>query len=64
MFCVKLIIDDLPDVTTMEESEEPEKLDLPDVPTKKPVASNVEITPAESATKRKGLFFLTFLFSS
>uniref|UniRef100_A0A1J3FXE5 Vacuolar protein sorting-associated protein 20-like protein 1 n=1 Tax=Noccaea caerulescens TaxID=107243 RepID=A0A1J3FXE5_NOCCA len=51
----QLIIDDLPDVTTMEESEEPEKLILPDVPTKKPVASNVEITPAESATKRKVL---------
>uniref|UniRef100_A0A1J3J079 Vacuolar protein sorting-associated protein 20-like protein 1 n=1 Tax=Noccaea caerulescens TaxID=107243 RepID=A0A1J3J079_NOCCA len=51
----QLIIDDLPDVTTMEESEEPEKLILPDVPTKKPVASNVEITPAESATKSKVL---------
>jgi charged multivesicular body protein 6 len=51
----QIIIDDLPDVTTMEEFDEAEKLDLPDVPTKTPVVSNAEIAPAESATKRKVL---------
>ncbi|VVB17935.1 unnamed protein product [Arabis nemorensis] len=50
----QLIVDEMPDVPTVE-SEESEKLDLPDVPTKTPVPSNAEITPAESATKRKVL---------
>ncbi|CAN8251725.1 unnamed protein product [Cochlearia groenlandica] len=50
----QLIVDEMPEVPSME-SEESEKLDLPDVPTKTPVASNAEITPAESATKRKVL---------
>lgn len=56
MFCLKLIVDEMPEVPT-KESEESEKLDLPDVPTKAPVASNAEITPAESATKTKGFSF-------
>ncbi|CAH2043612.1 unnamed protein product [Thlaspi arvense] len=47
----QLIVDELPDVRTVE-SEESEKLDLPDVPTDTPVASK---TPAESATQRKVL---------
>lgn len=50
----QLIVDEMPEVPT-KESEESEKLDLPDVPTKTPVASNAEITPAESATKTKVL---------
>ncbi|XP_010491543.1 PREDICTED: vacuolar protein sorting-associated protein 20 homolog 2 [Camelina sativa] len=49
-----LIDEDMPEVPTTElVPEEPEKLDLPDVPTKAPVASNAEITPAP--TKRKVL---------
>ncbi|KAG7539103.1 Snf7 family [Arabidopsis suecica] len=50
----QLIVDEMPEVPT-KESEESDKLDLPDVPTKTPVASNAEITPAESATKTKVL---------
>lgn len=51
LFVIKLIVEDMPEVPTTElVPEEPEKLDLPDVPTKAPVASNAEITP----TKRKG----------
>ncbi|CAL9244764.1 unnamed protein product [Arabidopsis halleri] len=50
----QLTVDEMPQVPT-KESEESEKLDLPDVPTKTPVASNAEITPAESATKTKVL---------
>ncbi|CAH8280725.1 unnamed protein product [Arabidopsis lyrata] len=50
----QLIVDEMPQVPT-KESEESDKLDLPDVPTKTPVASNAEITPAESATKTKVL---------
>ncbi|XP_010444310.1 PREDICTED: vacuolar protein sorting-associated protein 20 homolog 1 [Camelina sativa] len=50
----QLIVDEMPEVPT-KESEESEKLDLPDVPTKTPVASNAEIKPAESATKTKVL---------
>lgn len=62
MFCLKLIVDEMPQVPT-KESEESDKLDLPDVPTKTPVASNAEITPAESATKTKGFsFHLLLLF--
>ncbi|EOA12597.1 hypothetical protein CARUB_v10027101mg [Capsella rubella] len=50
----QLIVDEMPEVPT-KESEDSEKLDLPDVPTKTPVASISEITPAESATKTKVL---------
>ncbi|CAG7871529.1 unnamed protein product [Brassica rapa] len=53
-----LAVDEMPDVPTTE-PQESEKLHLPDVPTKKPILSNAEITPAESATKRKG-FSLSF----
>jgi soluble cytochrome b562 len=56
----QLIVDEMPEVPT-KESEESEKLDLPDVPTKTPVASNAEITPAESATKTKGFSFRLLL---
>lgn len=49
-----LAVDEMPDVPTTE-PQESEKLHLPDVPTKKPILSNAEITPAESATKRKVL---------
>ncbi|ESQ31518.1 hypothetical protein EUTSA_v10004899mg [Eutrema salsugineum] len=48
----QLIVDEMPEVRTTE-SQKSEKLDLPDVPTHTPVASNAEITPAESADKRK-----------
>ncbi|XP_010547678.1 PREDICTED: vacuolar protein sorting-associated protein 20 homolog 1 isoform X2 [Tarenaya hassleriana] len=52
----QLIVEDLPEVPKTEAvSEEPEKLDLPDVPTKAPVPPNAEITPAESSSKRKVL---------
>ncbi|XP_010546321.1 PREDICTED: vacuolar protein sorting-associated protein 20 homolog 2 [Tarenaya hassleriana] len=48
----QLIVEDLPEVPTTEAlSGEPEKLDLPDVPTKAPV----EITPTEAPSKRKVL---------
>ncbi|CAE6257672.1 unnamed protein product [Arabidopsis arenosa] len=50
----QLIVAEMPEVPT-KESEESDKLDLPDVPTKTPVASNAEITPAESITKTKVL---------
>ncbi|KAF8118492.1 hypothetical protein N665_0005s0249 [Sinapis alba] len=50
----QLAVDEMPDVPTPE-PQESEKLHLPDVPTKRPVVSNAEITPAESATKRKVL---------
>lgn len=50
----QLAVDEMPDVPTTEPKES-EKIDLPDVPTRKPIASNAEITPAESATKRKVL---------
>ncbi|CAH8346304.1 unnamed protein product [Eruca vesicaria subsp. sativa] len=50
----QLAVDEMPDVPT-KEPDESEKLDLPDVPTRRPVVSNAEITPAESATKRKVL---------
>lgn len=44
----------MPGVPTTElVPEEPEKLDLPDVPTKTPVAADAEIAP----TKRKGFLF-------
>lgn len=50
----------MPEVPTEGPSEEQEKLDLPNVPTKVPVASRVvaddaEIAPAEASTKRRGL---------
>ncbi|KAL0721357.1 hypothetical protein Bca4012_035956 [Brassica carinata] len=50
----QLAVDEMPDVPTTE-LQESEKLHLPDVPTGKPIPSNAEITPAESATKRKVL---------
>ncbi|CAD5335762.1 unnamed protein product [Arabidopsis thaliana] len=50
----QLIVDEMPEVPT-KESEESEKLDLPDVPTKTPVASNAEITPADSRRTFAGL---------
>ncbi|KAG2327040.1 hypothetical protein Bca52824_009768 [Brassica carinata] len=50
----QLAVDEMPDVPTTE-LQESEKLHLPDVPTGKPIPSNAEIAPAESATKRKVL---------
>ncbi|XVE83384.1 hypothetical protein DITRI_Ditri16bG0084800 [Diplodiscus trichospermus] len=53
----QMAIQDIPEVPTAAESEE-QNMDLPNVPTKKPVASNAarddaEIAPAEISTGRK-----------
>ena len=50
----------MPEVPTEGPSKEQEKLDLPNVPTKVPVASRVvaddaEIAPAEASTKKRGV---------
>ena len=55
-----MAVQDMPEVPTTAESEE-QNLDLPDVPTKKPVASNVarddaEIASVEISTKKRSLF--------
>ncbi|KDO39501.1 hypothetical protein CISIN_1g027325mg [Citrus sinensis] len=54
----QLAVQEMPEVPTEGPSEEQEKLDLPNVPTKVPVASRVvaddaEIAPAEASTKRR-----------
>ncbi|KAL4378486.1 hypothetical protein GQ457_02G017760 [Hibiscus cannabinus] len=52
----QMAIQDMPDVRTRPESEE-QKLDLPDVPTKKPVTDaardDAELASAETSTKRR-----------
>ena len=55
-----MVVQDLPEVTTTVESKE-QNLDLPDVPTKKPVTSNAarddaEIASARISTKKRSLF--------
>ncbi|MBA0571723.1 hypothetical protein Golob_002098, partial [Gossypium lobatum] len=47
-----MAVQDMPEVPTKAGSEE-EKLDLPDVPTKKPVASDAATDDAEISTKRR-----------
>lgn len=59
----QLTVDDLPEVPTSEEQEE--KLDLPEVPSKKPVAADAieedaETISSDAPTKRRG----SFLFHS
>lgn len=54
---------DLPEVPTSKENAE--KLDLPDVPSKKPVAADAieedaEIVSSNAPTKRRGFFSLSF----
>lgn len=54
----QLAVQEMPEVPTEGPSEEQEKLDLPNVPTKIPVASHVvadgaEIAPAEASTKQR-----------
>ncbi|KAJ4715228.1 vacuolar protein sorting-associated protein 20.2 [Melia azedarach] len=52
----ELAVQDMPEVHAKGPSkEEEEKLDLPDVPTKTPVADGAEITKAEVSTKKKVL---------
>lgn len=56
----QMTLEDMPEVLTKVPSEEHEHLDLPDVPTKVPVASSVvaddaEIASAEVSTKKKVL---------
>ncbi|CAK7354732.1 unnamed protein product [Dovyalis caffra] len=52
----QMAVQDLPEVPTTKLSEEQEKLDLPDVPTKPPVlVDDAEIASAEASTKRKVL---------
>ncbi|KAH7566928.1 hypothetical protein JRO89_XS08G0254900 [Xanthoceras sorbifolium] len=56
----QLTLEDMPEVAAKVDSEEVENLDLPDVPTKTPVAS----IAAEASTKKKGLsFFLSLTFT-
>ncbi|KAH9717251.1 vacuolar protein sorting-associated protein 20 [Citrus sinensis] len=54
----QLAVQEMPEVPTEGPSKEQEKLDLPNVPTKVPVASRVvaddaEIAPAEASTKKR-----------
>ncbi|KAK2656320.1 hypothetical protein Ddye_009372 [Dipteronia dyeriana] len=48
----QLNLEDMPEVPTKVDSEEHENLDLPDVPTKTPVASSAEIASAAASTKK------------
>ena len=60
---LKLNVEDMPEVPATElVREEDEILDLPDVPTKQPLAPNA--TAEISSTKRKGYFSSSYLYKN